>query len=182
MFMHFVGLKDFKSCRCYLVDHFVRKFLKYEIEELKSDETKEYILTIMKNLPKYKNSNMNVNDRKVAAIQKVLTHVLDPKNDEEFRSDSPDIPVCARTRSSTTSFNTTDYSGMGSGSSSASSSKPSNRVSALPKTSSKSSTNVRTVPTACAPPPSGIAATAASVRTASQSPSARTITTATSMC
>jgi hypothetical protein len=35
MFMCFVGLKYFKTCRCYLVDHFVKKFLKYDIEEIR---------------------------------------------------------------------------------------------------------------------------------------------------
>jgi hypothetical protein len=42
MFRRFVELKDFKTCRCYLVDHFVKKFLKYDIEEIRSEETKEF--------------------------------------------------------------------------------------------------------------------------------------------
>jgi hypothetical protein len=111
MFMRFVEMKDFKTCRCYLVDHFVKKFLKYDIEEIRSDETKEYILKIMKNISKYKDSNMNVNDRKVEAIHKVLVQVLDPETHKDFKTDLSDIPLCSRLRSSTT-FNETDYSGM----------------------------------------------------------------------
>jgi hypothetical protein len=111
MFMRFVELKDFKTCRCHLVDHFVKKFLKYDIEEIRSNETKEYILTIMKNISKYKDSNMNVNDRKVDAILKVLLQVIDPETRKDFKTDLSDIPLCSRLRSSTT-FNSTDYSGM----------------------------------------------------------------------
>ena len=54
---------------------------------------------------------MNVNDRKVDAIQKVLIQVLDPENLKDLKTDLSYIPLCSRTRSSTT-FNSTDYSGM----------------------------------------------------------------------
>ena len=45
---------------------------------------------------------MNVNDRKVDAIQKVLLQVLDPETRKDFKTDLSDIPLCLRTRSSTT--------------------------------------------------------------------------------
>ncbi len=54
---------------------------------------------------------MNANDRKVEAIHKVLVQVLDTETRTDFKTDLSDIPVCSRLRSSTT-FNSTDYSGM----------------------------------------------------------------------
>jgi hypothetical protein len=94
-----------------LVGHFVKKFLKYDFDEIRSDETKKNILIIMKNVSRYRDSNANVNDRKVDAIQKVLLQVLDPENLKDFKTDLSDIPLYSRTRSSTT-FNLTDYSSM----------------------------------------------------------------------
>ena len=44
---------------------------------------------------------MNVNDRKVEAIHKVLVHVLDPETHKDSKTDLSDIPLCSRLRSST---------------------------------------------------------------------------------
>ena len=79
VYLHFLWLSN------NLVGHFVKKFLEYDFEEIRSDETKENILIIMKNDSRYRDSNTNVNDRKVDAIQKVLLQVLDPENLKDLK-------------------------------------------------------------------------------------------------
>ena len=79
-----------------------KEFLTYDIEQIRSYETKEYILTIMKIFQDTMILIRMVTTEKLMQYRKCFFQVLDPENLKDFKTDLSDIPLCLRTRFSTT--------------------------------------------------------------------------------
>jgi hypothetical protein len=132
IFMALSTISDFKTVRCYLVDHIVNKFCTDKISDIRTKENQEYILTILRNVGNYNESlGTNIALRKVEKITRVLESCWDKTNSLEFPDESCIVPRLRRS----TILNTTDYSGMGNAHR-LSTSRTKENVISLPKVSS----------------------------------------------
>ena len=72
IFMRIAKMRDFKSIRCYLVDHIVNMFCDGKIEDIKTPENQEYLFNVIQNASNYKKIGYDIPAKKRDKITKML--------------------------------------------------------------------------------------------------------------
>ena len=103
LFIELCSKSDFKTSRHYLLDNLVSKFCNSDIETLRSDESKEYIISIMRNIKYHKGLATKDN---VTKITRMLEQYVDKNNPFDYRTE----PL--NNRQLRSSISIIDYSGM----------------------------------------------------------------------
>eukprot|EP01036_Dinobryon_divergens_P033030 gene33030-42732_t len=103
LFIELCSKRDFKTSRHYLLDNLVSKFCNSDIETLRSDESKEYIISIMRNIKYHKGLATKDN---VTKITRMLEQYVDKNNPFDYRTE----PL--NNRQLRSSISVIDYSGM----------------------------------------------------------------------
>ena len=103
LFIDLCSKSDFKTSRHYLLDNLVERFCNSDIETLRSDESKEYIISIMQNIKLHKGLTTTDN---ITKITRMLEKYVDKNNPFDYRID----PLNNRRLRS--SISVVDYKGM----------------------------------------------------------------------
>ena len=111
MFVALCGHADFKTSRHYIFDNLVNKFCTAGIDQLREDDSKEYIISIMRNIEMHKDK---VPEKKIKTIMRILEKYVDPANPFEYRGEEIHIRQLRSEKDS--SILGRDYSGMDSSS------------------------------------------------------------------